>query len=119
MYAVPLPEWMALTANFFIGFALAGSILGFTAIQRHLPAFARATGTALVATAAFVMGGVIQPAIGFMLEVPLHSSQLFQLIMSEDPNFGHYQKGMMLLFVSVLTGFLASLLFKRAHAGES
>ena len=90
MYIVLLPEWMALMANFVIGFALAGSILGFTAIQRHLPEFARPTGTALVGTAAFIMGGVIQPAIGVMLEVPLHNSQLFQLIMSEDPNFSQW-----------------------------
>ncbi len=119
MYTVFLPEWMALSANFCIGFALAGSILGFTAIQRHLPEYAQATGTALVATAAFVLGGIVQPAIGLVLEVPLHSTQLFQLIMSDDPNFGHYQKGMMLLFLSVLAGFLASLLFKGAPAAPA
>lgn len=126
MYVLVLDMPMAIAANFCIGFALAGSILGFTVIQKHLPAYAKATGTAIVATAAFLAGGAIQPLIGIMVEAPVGTNAVFSHLLLEapvigahlisDPDFATYQKGMLLIFISVLIGFLASLLFKRAPA---
>ena len=113
----------AMAANFCIGFALAGSILGLTAVQQHLPEFARATGTAITATAAFVMGGAIQPVIGVMVEAPVRSGALFSRILLDtpglgehivrNPDFATYQKGIALMLASVAIGFAASLLFRR------
>ncbi|MEJ8571369.1 MFS transporter [Microbaculum marinum] len=116
---VPLAIW----SNFLIGFALAGSILGLTAVQKHLPGFARSTATAIVATAAFVLGGAIQPLVGMMVEVPASSSALFGAVLRGNPemagnvvrdtDFATYQNGLALLIGYVLVGFVASLFFKR------
>jgi len=129
MFVLVLDEALAMSANFFIGFALAGSILGLTAVQKHLPDFARATGTAIVATAAFVMGGVIQPLIGYLVEAPVHSGALLSHILLDNPNIGSdlirnpdfatYQRGLALIIACVLTGFLASLFFRSPNSPES
>lgn len=116
MFLLSLSEEVALAANFCIGFALSGSILGLSAVQTHLPKPAQAMGTALVVTAAFIAGGVIQPFVGLMLEAPVRSGSLFALVLSDNPDFSAYQKGLLLLIGYVGLGFVASLFFKSARS---
>jgi len=124
LFVIVLDDTLTIAANFIAGFALGGSILGFTALQKHLPPYSQATATAIVATAAFVMGGVIQPLVGMMVSVPVTGDPFFKhLLMSTPdiasrllpaPDFATYQRGLMLLCITVTVGFTASLWFKRA-----
>jgi MFS family permease len=129
MLVLVLDMPLAIAANFLVGFALAGSILGLAAVQKHLPEFAQATATAIIASGAFILGGVIQPLVGMLVEVPVHSAAVFSRVLLNTPviggevisnaDFATYQKGLSLLIGYVFVGFLASLLFKPQNRKEN
>jgi len=89
----------------------------------------QALGTALVVTAAFVTGGVVQPIVGIVVDMPVRSAALYGLAQdsanlvglttTENPYFGAYQQGFGVMGVFVIVGFLSSLLFRSAKSGEA
>lgn len=111
LFLVPLPAALAGGAMFFVGFGLSGSILALTAVQKHLPAEARSLGTALVVTAAFVLGGVIQPLVGATLGASRQATQLFVLVESNIPGFATYQRGLIWILGAVALAVVASFFF--------
>jgi len=125
MFLFVLSKPLALVANFLIGFALSGSILGFSVIQKRLPEYAHSAATAITATAALIVGGVLQPYIGDLMAAPVHAHALlssyivghpvFGMEVAIDPDFATYQKGLAPLLAFVIIGFLASLWFRSAR----
>lgn len=113
---------VAFAANFILGLGLAGSILALTAVQTHMKRQAQAMGTALVVTAAFVTGGVIQPLVGMMVDQPVRgaafywlaeaSAELVGLSVIHNPNFGTYQEGFEVMAAFVIMGLASSLMFR-------
>lgn len=124
LFALNVP--LALIANFLIGFALAGSILGFSALQKHLPEYAHATATAIVATSALVVGGSLQPLIGDLVAAPVHAHGLLSSYIVDNPDIGvdiafnpgfaTYQKGLSPVAIAVVVGFAASLFLTPGRA---
>jgi len=129
MWMFVFSETVALVANFLLGIGLAGSILALVAVQTHLGKPVQALGTALVVTAAFVTGGVVQPIVGIVVDMPVRSAALYGLAQdsanlvglttTENPYFGAYQQGFGVMGVFVIVGFLSSLLFRSAKSGEA
>jgi len=112
LFLVSLPASLAGGAMFFVGFGLSGSILALTAVQKHLPAEARALGTALVVTAAYVVGGIIQPLVGATINAPHSGTELLVLAESTLPGFATYQRGLLWVLGAVVLAVVASLFFK-------
>jgi hypothetical protein len=97
---------------FFVGFGLSGSILALTAVQKHLPVEARALGTALVVTAAFVLGGLLQALVGATLSGVGQATELLVPGEPTDPPFATYQRGLLWILGAVALAVVASLFFR-------
>jgi OPA family sugar phosphate sensor protein UhpC-like MFS transporter len=115
LFLVSLPASLVRGAMFFVGFGLSGSILALTAVQKHLPAEARSLGTALVVTAAYVIGGVIQPLVGATISAPRRATELLILVESNTPEFATYQRGLLWILGAVSLAVVASFFFKPAE----
>jgi len=109
---VPLPAPLAGATMFFVGFGLSGSILALTAVQTHLPVEARPLGTAAVVTAAFGLGGLLQPLVG----ATLSAIELSGINGAAAPQFATYQGGLLWIVGAVALAFLASLFSKPARS---
>jgi MFS family permease len=112
LFLLPLPATLAGGAMFFVGFGLSGSILALTAVQKHLPAEARALGTALVVTAAFVLGGLLQASVGATLSGAGQATELLVPGEPTDPLFATYQRGLLWILGAVALAVVASLFFR-------
>jgi len=122
MWLFDVSHQVALAANFILGLGLAGSILALSVVQAHVKRPAQAMGTALVITAAFVTGGVIQPIVGIVVDLPVRSAALYWLAedsaelvgltATSNPDFGTYQQGFEVMGAFVILGFLSSLMFR-------
>ncbi|KGF72628.1 hypothetical protein DO97_07220 [Neosynechococcus sphagnicola sy1] len=80
----------------------------------HLPNGAKALATSLVATASCVFGGLIQPFIGAAIGAPHRGTDLIAKVLSDNPDFAAYQRGMLWLASAVAAAAIASLFFKNS-----
>jgi hypothetical protein len=110
---VPLPTAAAAAVLFITGWGLSGAMLGLVALQRHLPPYAAPLATSLVATAANIFGGAVQPLIGYAVGVRPRG-ELLTIFQSSNPDFGTAQRGLILVLVSVLLALIASFCFRPA-----
>ena len=99
--------------GFITGWGLSGAMLGLVALQRHLPPYAAPLATSLVATAANIFGGAVQPLIGYAVGVRPRG-ELLTIFQSSNPDFGTAQRGLILVLVSVLLALIASFCFRPA-----
>ncbi len=119
---INLPISWSLGANFILGIGLSGSILAFSVIQTQLPKSTHTLATALVVTAGFIFGGILQAIVGLSLE----SNQQLGLIdrITEHLNFlpkGSakfltYQSAFQLVGIIICIGFFSSLFFNKKNS---
>ena len=116
LLVLPLSSLTAGAVMFLIGCGFSGSTMGLTALQEHLPAYAAPLGTSLVVTGACIFGGLVQPLVGSAVGAPTRAGDLIALVMTTNPDFGTYQRGLLWLLASVLCAVVASFFFRAPPA---
>ncbi|MFZ4775942.1 MAG: MFS transporter [Terrimicrobiaceae bacterium] len=119
LLVAPLSFTGAGAMMFVIGCGFGSSTLGLAALHQHLPATAAPLATSLVVTAACIFGGIVQPLVGAAVGAPHRAGEILNLIHSENPDFGTYQRGLIWLLISVGCSVIASFFFRPAAVAKA
>jgi MFS family permease len=112
LFLSPVPVVLAAALLFIIGCGFSSATLGLVALQEHLPAFAAPLATSLVATAAHLFAGAVQPLIGLAIAFPHPAGMILGLVHASTPGFGTFQHGLIWLLACVLSAVVASFCFR-------